>query len=113
MHYLTDFKALQERESELSQEQYEELRKELYSKLAGNSGKSRLSEVVSESKKLKKEKSGSEGEGVKMRNPLKADLEDLKNRYFMKQSWDKSMTDADREKLAEVLEEKKKHSENL
>lgn len=46
-------------------------------------------------------------EPSKIKNPLKEDLEDLKNRYFMKQSYDKSLTDGDRSKLKEVIEEKK------
>lgn len=111
LNFLTDFDgALSSQVENDEREEYLTLRQELYSNLEDK--RDMFGEVVQETKRLKTQKSTKEGERSLI-NPLKDDLEVLRQNYFMKQSWDKSMTHAEIAKLDEVIVERKSEEERL
>ena len=111
LNFLTDFDgALSSQVENDEREEYLTLRQELYSNLEDK--RDMFGEVVQETKRLKTQKSTKEDERS-LKNPLKDDLEVLRQNYFMKQSWDKSMTHAEIAKLDEVIVERKSEEERL
>jgi hypothetical protein len=84
LNFLTDFDgALSSQVENDEREEYLTLRQELYSNLEDK--RDMFGEVVQETKRLKTQKSTKEGERSLI-NPLKDDLEVLRQNYFMKQS---------------------------
>jgi len=111
LNFLTDFDgALSGQVENDEREEYLTLRQELYLNLEDR--RDMFGEVVQETKRLKTQKSTKEDE-TSLKNPLKDDLEVLRQNYFMKQSWDKSMTHAEIAKLDEVIVERKSEEERL
>lgn len=84
LNFLTDFDGLLTGSTKQEEaEEYQSLREELYQRLEGRSD--RFGEVVEEAKRLKLQKNDPQDERH-LKNPLKDDLEVLRQNYFMKQS---------------------------